>query len=695
MNISFSSELSYWFVPLCVFVAIVLTAVLYFKNSSNNEWSKLKIFVLVSLRFISVLFVSLLLLNFVIESKENIKNKPLIVIAQDNSESINLVNDSVFNSTLYKKQVALLTQNLSSSFDVLSYDFGSEVSKGNSFSFDSPETNFGQIFDIFNTSLYNRNVKALVLLTDGIINKGGDPINASKNLNVPIYSCALGDTIQPKDVYIDHVYYNKKVYEGNRFPVFVNLMADNAANDTVEIRILHKGKIVHSAKQIIANESYFEKLYFQLSANEVGTQVYEIEVETLAGELNTINNTSKIVLEVSDKKQKILLLQDGFSPDASAFKQVLMHQQAYELQVQNVKEFNDKIEDYALVILNQLPNSKHNISKLYRQILSNKTPMLFIVGNQSQVNALNNLKLGFSIAQKGQLFDDVKASYNQNFALFKIALDNDLIDNFPPLQVPFADYSIHAKSNVLMYQTIGSVITEKPLIYMNNIDKQKVGVIFGEGIWRWRLQDYKENQNHDYTNRLITKLIQYLALSEDKDRLIIDSKLEYDDTRDVRIEAKLFNASYELITTPDITFSLINEAGKEFNSAFNKDVFNYTINLGRLKEGKYSYTAATKIGDEVIEEVGHFVVIKKFKEHLDLKANHNLLFQLANLSGGKVFYPNEFEGLEKELLQSISTTPTQTTIETFEEILNIKWLFLFIGLLIFLEWFLRKFWGGV
>ena len=50
----------------------------------------------------------------------------------------------------------------------------------------------------------------------------------------------------------------------------------------------------------------------------------------------------------------------------------------------------------------------------------------------------------------------------------------------------------------------------------------------GEGLWKWRMQEYKVFSDHSITNELIIKTVQYLALKNKNEvRKDINNKISY------------------------------------------------------------------------------------------------------------------------------------------------------------------------
>ena len=74
-------------------------------------------------------------------------------------------------------------------------------------------------------------------------------------------------------------------------------------------------------------------------------------------------------------------------------------------------------------------------------------------------------------------------------------------------------------------------------------------------------------------------------------------------------------------------------------------------------------------------------------------ANHKLLYQLANISGGGLFYPNQTEEIIPVINQSKNNYSVISMQEKLKGIINIPWILLSLLSLISLEWFLRKYNG--
>ncbi len=651
-------------------------------------------------RFISVFIISFLLLSPLVRTISKTIEKPVLIVAQDNSESIIINTDSAFYKNEYPKLWNEFTQKLSEKFEVHNYEFGVEVKTGVSYSFTDKHTDISELLKTVENNFMNRNVGALLIASDGIYNQGVNPVFGSQNLAFPVYSIALGDTSRSKDFAIDNVKINQIAFLGNMFPVQVSISIKEFAGIESTLKIIHKGKELFT-KQLLANKNTFsEKIDIELEATEIGIQQYKVEITPNKEEINITNNTKTVVIDVIDSKQKILMLANGAHPDLGAIHKTLQENQNFDIEyytIANFKKLNE-LAKYNLIILHQLPSTDNSAVALFAQLLKTDVPLMFIFGAQSDMQKFNSLNLGFTLMHKKNAFDDSRASLNEQFAVFELAGNFKLFaENAPPLLTLFGDYKLQASANVLAFQKIKSITTTQPLIIFDNQNERKIGYIAGEGIWRWRLHDYLENSNHNNFNQLINKTIQYLALRISKERFEVSAKKVFSENEAVAFQAEVYNEAFELITVAEVKMEITNEEGNVFEFTFDADdqaTKTYTLNAGIFPVGEYTYKATMTNGNDKSVKEGKFIVMPINEESRTTTANHNLMYQLASQNGGEMHTPTTLDQLADKLLNSEEIIPKAYIEKNMRDMINLKWLFFIILIFLSAEWFFRKFYGG-
>jgi len=138
-----------------------------------------------------------------------------------------------------------------------------------------------------------------------------------------------------------------------------------------------------------------------------------------------------------------------------------------------------------------------------------------------------------------------------------------------------------------------------------------------------------------------------------------------------------------------------NAEGKIFNFIFNKNEKAYSLDAGLMPVGNYTYEASVKIGSKEEKLKGSFIVMLLQVEYLQTVADHQLLNQLAVQSEGKLFYPAQADELIKAIKQNEKIKPVIYNQEEVKSWINLKGIFFLLLALFSVEWFVRKWNGGV
>jgi hypothetical protein len=621
--------------------------------------------------------------------------KPVIIFAQDNSQSIPVGIDSIFYKTEYINSVNQLLTGLNKDFVLEKYTFGKTVSGDFNLTFSEPQTDISDLFEEINSRFSHRNVGALILASDGIFNRGFNPLYSAQNLRFPVYTIALGDTNIRKDIILSKVNYNRIAYQGNEFPVEVIINGKKCRGLTTEFSLIKSGKELITKTISFNSQNDFQTVNLNVEATETGLQRFSLKLSPIEDEISQENNKIDFFVDVLKGKQRILILANSPHPDISALKQTIQQSRNYEVDDYIITGFSEKPGDYDLVILHGLPSPLHNISAVINEIEESEIPVLFIITRQTALNRMNDLKSGITIATDKIIYNESVPAFNDDFVLFTLS-DRTIpsINQFPPLVSPYGSVSILPAAQSLFFQKIGTVTTEIPLMLFNQGLEKKNGVILGEGLWKWRMNDYLRNENTDSFDELVNKTIQYLSTRVDKSFFRVYGKDNYDENEDIEFDAEVYNDSYELITDPDVALTITDSKGKNYPYNFSKTQTKYYLNAGSLPPDNYNFSARTQTGDKLLTDQGEFTVSPLNLEKVNTIADHNLLFNLADKMGGEMINPNEMD----KLLDLIKTRDDIKTIFYFQkkysELLNYTLLLVFIIILLAAEWFLRKRFGS-
>lgn len=645
------------------------------------------------LRTVAVTLISWMLFAPLFKKIAYTREKPIIILAQDNSLSVAQIKPAGFDEKAYQKNIAALVDKLSSKYEVKTYSFSDSVKGGLDFSGTGKLSNGAQLIEQLKDEVLNRNLGAVILASDGIFNRGGNPLYDLKQLNAPVYTIAMGDTIPKKDALIADVSYNNLVYLDNEFTLDIEMQGYQAKGENVKLTVAENGVKVKEENIAINAQEFIKNVPVKLRANKVGIQKYTINVSSLANEITTKNNTQTIFIEVIDARQKILLVSGGPHPDITTLKQAIELNKHYEVTVALPDDLNQiELKSFSLAILYQFPGQINTNQNFASQLSEAKMPMWFILGAQNNINSFNQLQRLVKLNRANGAMQEIFPLAESNFTLFTI--DPEAIkqlNNYDPLQSPFADLAINGSYSAILNQKIGRVNTQSPLLFFMNDGSRKMGFLLGEGIWKWKLEEAKENQSLPLVNEMISKTIQYLSVKDDKRKFKVSpSKATFDENEHVILNATLYNDAYEPVNTPDVSVQLKPENGKVFNYTFSKFGAAYRLDAGSLPQGNYSYVASTTLGSQKYTATGSFYINALITEYQQTTANHQLLYTMAQQNGGKMFMPDQLLRIADELERNELIKTVSYEDRRYEELISFKSLFAVIIVLLSIEWFLRK-----
>ena len=647
------------------------------------------------LRFFVISIIAFLLLSPLLKTTLKNTEKPIVIMAQDNSESIIAGKDSVSYFKNYLSKYYNLSGKLEDKYDVREIVFGDNITEKKDIDFSEKQTDISSVFNEIKAKYSNRNIGALILASDGLYNKGVDPLYSLRGLDFPIYTIALGDTNVRKDIILSKVNFNRLVFYGNDFPVEIVIKADKCKGSKSKVLLKHNDEILYTEVLNIASNNFIKTIPLTLNASDTGLQHYNISVGVIEDEVSISNNSQDIFVDIIDSRQKIMLLANSPHPDVAALISVLEKNDNYQVDEFIAGESIESVDNYDMVVFHQIPSMKYPASKISKRIIEKGIPVLYILGSQTYLNLFNQLRSGVRIFNDKNHLEEMLPFYEKKFSLFLLSKSVfDDINNFPPLMSLSGRYEISNSSNVLFYQKKGNIVTPEPMILFNQNIDSKCGIIVGEGLWRWKLYDYLKNDDNDSFNELILKMIQYLSVKTDKSYFRISSKNKFAENKNIEFNAEVYNKSYELINDPEIEMEILDKNGKKYQFVFGRDEKSYYLNAGSLTAGSYKYFAKVNFEGNIFKKSGEFIITPLNIETLRLVANHNLLFKLAKNSGGEMFYPQQIDKIitaidEREDISSITYSQKR-----FTELIDIYWIIIVILGLLTIEWFIRRRGGG-
>lgn len=687
-----------WFWLLAPLLAASFALLLYFyKKQYENSTQR---WILAGLRFSIVLLLILLLGEFYLKTEKKIVEKPQLAVVFDNSSSLLHQTDS---TALASQLVSLkrdLEDGLNEKANLRFYSFGEALRDSLSFDFGEAATDFGLSFEQLGDRLGGQALAAVVVVSDGIQNRGGNAVRAAEKLGVPVYTVALGDTTVSRDLRIQALRANALVYVQSDFNLLVDVAASRLAGQTVilELEKFEKNDLVKLGTQtlVLRGEQSFGTAAFTIPAGQPGLNRYRVTART-TGEDPTMlyNNQRDIYVEVVDTRTKILILAHGPHPDLGILQRTLGANPRYESTLSFSTQSPQAVSKPDLIIAHQLPSLASNSAAWMAQVKRWELPVWYIVGSQTHLFAFNQQQNLIQINSRSGGTNKVQGVVVPDFSLFTPdpAWANAL-SNLPPLDAPFGEYQMSGQAQALLHQRMGSVSTGIPLLAFSP-ETPRTAVFSAEGLWKWGLASAESGQAEAlWLEELIRKTIQFLSVTTDKSPFKLrTSKKLFEEQEDVLFDAELLNAANEAINEPEVRLMVKSSQGQQFNFVLGRNRQHYYLNAGALPPGDYTFEGEVQLGGKKLLSKGSFAVVALNLEKINTVANHGLLAQIAASTGGKAIYPAQITELLNALQVQEGMVSQSFYEQRLESLIDLSWLLVLLILLLTAEWMLRRYWG--
>jgi hypothetical protein len=689
---NFFSDLSLWWSLPWLVISVALTFWYYNGQKVFKQTASWKRGLLLFLRSAGLFLLGVLLLGILFESKDIKTQKPVLINLIDNSSSMLNYKDS----SLVQNQLTDYLKDFNVAFgdryEIQNFIIDDEL-RASDANFNGSVSNHNKGFDEIFNRYYNQNKGAIVFTSDGNYNIGNSPVYSAQKISLtPIYTIGVGDTVPKVDHLIRNVSANEIAFYKNDFPVNVEIEANKIPPGDYAVELWSGDKQVGS-QTITYDDSkqQFHTAKFVVNAASIGFVSFEVRLQSLKGESSFVNNKRKFYVEVIDSRSKVLMLADGPHPDFKAIRQMLELDENIEVVSELASEWNGKMNDVSLLIMRLSGGSDEKA--VLDQARSKRIPVMNLLGTQLTVNKANLLSLGLNYPS-GASLDEVQVYIDEGFTLFEISENlRKEIQRWPPMKVRFGKSVVNG-GNVLLKQKIGPVLKSDHVISFTTRNGRKEAFIIGEGLWRWRLDDFRRNQNNDNFKEFISSITQYLLVKQNKYPLRIKLPKRFNVRKEVIIDAEFYNDALQQITNPEVNLILINDLDKQSTYTFSKNALDYNLSLGRMKAGRYKWRAYTEWNGKKYEKNGEFVVEDVSLEKMDTHADHDILKTISKSSGAEFYSLDRYKELIEDLQQRKDVNTVSYEESTFSELIEYILLCILIVLLFSIEWFIRKYEGA-
>lgn len=621
--------------------------------------------------------------------------KPVLVVAIDESESMLNVADSLTISNSIQSKIDLMEKELSDIYEIDFLSFHHDIIENPLLSFNGKRTDLGKLLSYTSDKYYMLPITGLVLISDGQNNLGNSPLQYVENESISVFPLVYGDTTVPSDVFIDAVYHNKVVKQDAPFPIDVNIQAQGFMGETLRIRIEKEGRLLKEKELKINSDNFNKEMRIEVEASGQGLQSYSVRIPQLEGEQNVLNNQSDFYVQILESGNKILVLGHSPHPDLGALASALRKVDGFEVDVKTLMDYPLSIADYQLLILHGLPSMDERSKRIFNQEGLKNKALWYIWSSSTDFTQLSLNDFPWERSNTISGFEYAEISANPDFPNFKMPHNwVQTYQSYPPLYVPFVKLQSLRKNDILFSQNIRGYESGEVLLGLWSKASLKRAYLAGEGLWKWRIYSYKSTNSHEEFNTLINRTASYLLTGVYDDRFSLQYQSVYNETDLIEWEAQVYNQAFETITEADVSVLITDQTGAEYSYQFSAEGNGFQAEFGYLKAGEYAFQAQAQLSDTLLVENGHFVIEAWNMEQSRTGSDWQLMSQLANKSGGKVYIESQGAELVEELKNRPDAALRYSYIQKIINFIDLKWLAFFLIALLSAEWILRKRFGS-
>ena len=650
--------------------------------------------ILGTLRASALILLFFLLLNPFFRTENEIILKPKLAVLLDASESLSIEKGAYKGNESYQNVIASL-RNTPSDYEIDFYSFDGTIQQadpGNIIPSGAQTNIYNGIESIITSDI---EYASAILVSDGIVTSGKNPVVLSGESHLPFHVIALGDTSKVKDVSIKNITTNGTGFTNSLQQIAVEISQFGFNDQEISINLKSDEQILDSKSLTINSDSEIYETEFELELDSPGLKQFEIEVVTGLDEWLNENNSSSFSIEVLDSKKIILHIASQIHPDVKAFRSILALDRNIELSTYTEVGSNPSIKNFS--------NSNEYDLVIYHGIPSQNT--IDALDLDSNFTGISTLSI-FLPNNRFKPFEGLYRLIDTNSSdLFNVQLQTvmensehpileDLPDvnsfNFAPIQSSINSINDYPEAISLFTALYQNIPTNSPLLTVLEQGNIRRSELNASG---WFKMYLSPNSNEkEYIEQLMVNLVDWTSSNPDNRLLKIKpSKNSFNSNESPIINASLINENGDIENNGVIEVTI---TGDDYTGNYSMDNLangNYKLQVPNLADGKYEFLAIARKGNrEIDSQRGEFLVSESSIELANTTRNDDLLMNIALNSNGEFLdFSSVSEIWENEVINSSLIATKEIQESYIFPIRSIYWFFIAL-ILLGTEWLTRK-----
>jgi uncharacterized membrane protein len=180
-------------------------------------------------------------------------------------------------------------------------------------------THLGQALERARDELSGLPLAGLVMVTDGADTSDAtldEPLASLKARSIPVFPVGVGRDHFARDIQITRVETPRTTLKGTSLAVDVVITQTGYAGSTVPLQVEDDGRIVSSQDVTLPPDGQSATVRVNFTANDAGARLFRFRIEPQSGEQVTQNNARDAMVEVVDRRERVLYMEGEPRPEA-------------------------------------------------------------------------------------------------------------------------------------------------------------------------------------------------------------------------------------------------------------------------------------------------------------------------------------------------------------------------------------------
>jgi uncharacterized membrane protein len=313
------------YIAAAVTVAAVLMTVVTYRGVVLRGRTRDRI-VLTALRLAVLAIVVSCLFRPILVVKAAVPQQNFLAVLIDDSRSMQIADwgtepRGAFVRQAFGSKDAALVRSLSERFVLRTFRFSSSAARLGSpeeLTFTGAQTKLGAALEGARQELAGLPLAGMVLVSDGADTTDAsltDALLGLKAAAVPVFTVGVGRARLARDVQVDRVSTPRTALKGTSLVTDAVITQTGYAGEAVTLEVIDEGRIVGSQEVKLPADGEPAAVRVRFTAADAGPRVFRFRIAQRPGELVTQNNSREVLIDVADRREKVLYYEGEPRPE--------------------------------------------------------------------------------------------------------------------------------------------------------------------------------------------------------------------------------------------------------------------------------------------------------------------------------------------------------------------------------------------